>query len=165
MKSHIFDTLFGMACILYRSHPFYLEAVILPCKNKALLEKKAGMRLPLSGTVDKAAADLGRILEKYYRGKPFDIPWDILDMDRFTKLQKAVYTNVAHIPWGETRSYGQVANEAGCPNAARFVGTTMANNPYPILIPCHRVVRSDGSTGQFGGGPELKKQMIALERK
>jgi methylated-DNA-[protein]-cysteine S-methyltransferase len=52
---------------------------------------------------------------------------------------------------------------AGLPRAARFVGTTMASNPYPVLIPCHRVIRSDGSPGLFGGGEALKVRMLALE--
>jgi methylated-DNA-[protein]-cysteine S-methyltransferase len=71
---------------------------------------------------------------------------------------------VADIPYGETASYGQVARLSNLPRAARFVGTTMAKNPYPVFIPCHRVIRSDGSIGKFGGGSALKKKMLSLER-
>jgi methylated-DNA-[protein]-cysteine S-methyltransferase len=87
-----------------------------------------------------------------------------MDLSRFTTAQQAVYRTVATIPYGQTASYGQVARMAGVPNAARFVGTTMANNPYPVFIPCHRVIRSDGTPGLFGGGEPLKARMLALEK-
>ncbi len=86
-----------------------------------------------------------------------------MDISRFTPSQRAVYRAVATIPYGETASYGHVARMANLPSAARFVGTTMANNPYSVLIPCHRVIRKDGSIGGFGGGADLKEKMLALE--
>jgi len=61
------------------------------------------------------------------------------------------------------RSYRDIAVAVGRPRAYRFVGTTLANNPFPILIPCHRVIRSDGSFGLFGGGSDMKRKLIELE--
>ena len=81
-----------------------------------------------------------------------------MDLSRFTPSQQSVYRTVAKIPYGETASYGQVARMAGLPRAARFVGTTMAKNVYPVFIPCHRVIKSDGSPGLFGGGRALEDQ-------
>ncbi len=164
MNAHVFKTRFGTAGILYRPKPFHLAEVLLPCKNLHALEKKAGFSLQSKAVAHKEAIRLGNTIERYFAGESFFIPWEILDLDQFTLLQKKVYETVAGIPWGGTMSYGKVAEFSGCPNAARFVGTTMAKNPYPVLIPCHRVVRSNGSPGQFGGGPELKKQMLALEK-
>ncbi|HSM74186.1 MAG TPA: methylated-DNA--[protein]-cysteine S-methyltransferase, partial [Desulfobacterales bacterium] len=66
--------------------------------------------------------------------------------------------------YGQIRTYREVAQAAGNPGAARAAGTALAKNPYPVLIPCHRVIRSDGSCGQFGGGTPLKRTMLALER-
>ena len=109
------------------------------------------------------AAAIAATLVRYFAGEPIDIPWTAMDFSRFTPSQQAVYRKVATIPYGETRSYGQVARMAGVPRAARFVGTTMANNPFPVLIPCHRVIRSNGSPGLFGGGEALKERMLALE--
>lgn len=86
-----------------------------------------------------------------------------MDLSPYTSAQQTVYRTVAKIPYGQTASYGDVARMAGLPRAARFVGTTMANNRYPVFIPCHRVIKSDGSAGGFGGGSALKERMLALE--
>ncbi len=89
--------------------------------------------------------------------------WEWLDFGSATVLQKAVYHATFQIPYGQTRSYRQIAETAGRPGASRFVGNTMAKNPFPVLIPCHRVIRSNGSLGQFGGGVDLKRKMLEIE--
>jgi len=68
------------------------------------------------------------------------------------------------IPYGETRSYGWIAQQIEKPHAARAVGGALAANPIPIIIPCHRVVRQDGSLGGYGGGIQMKADLLALER-
>ena len=68
------------------------------------------------------------------------------------------------IPRGETRSYEWVARKAGSPHAARAVGTALKKNPFTIIIPCHRVVRSDGSLGNYALGSDLKKRLLETER-
>jgi len=90
-------------------------------------------------------------------------PWEWPDLSGLTALQRSVLYATAAIPYGSVRTYGQVAAAIDRPRACRFVGTTLAKNPYPILIPCHRVIRSDGTTGQFGGGTDLKKRLIERE--
>ncbi|GAI87660.1 unnamed protein product, partial [marine sediment metagenome] len=67
------------------------------------------------------------------------------------------------IPYGETRSYAWVAKQVGKPKAARAVGQAMGSNPLPIIIPCHRVITSNGKLGGFGGGLEMKRQLLSLE--
>ena len=71
---------------------------------------------------------------------------------------------VRTIPYGETRSYGWVASHLGLPKAARAVGQALGRNPLPIIIPCHRVISSDGGLGGFGGGLGLKESLLRLER-
>lgn len=68
------------------------------------------------------------------------------------------------IPYGECRSYAELTAMAGSPNAARATGSALAMNPLPLFIPCHRVIRSDGKTGEFGGGTALKNKLINLEK-
>jgi len=68
------------------------------------------------------------------------------------------------IPRGETRTYGQIARQVGSPRAARAVGQAMANNPWPVIVPCHRVLGSDGRLTGFGGGLEMKRRMLEMER-
>ena len=88
---------------------------------------------------------------------------DSLEWPTGTPFQLAVLQACARIPLGEVRSYGQLASEAGFPGRARAAGTVMATNPLPLVIPCHRIVRSDGSVGQFGGGAEMKRRLLEVE--
>jgi O-6-methylguanine DNA methyltransferase len=86
------------------------------------------------------------------------------DLSGLTEFERAVLGKTLEIPRGEVRTYSWVAREIGRPRAVRAVGTALANNPIPILIPCHRVVRSDGVIGQYGaGGPEAKFKILDHE--
>lgn len=78
---------------------------------------------------------------------------------------RRIYTELRRVKWGETVTYGELAARAGEPSAARAVGMVMAKNPVPLIVPCHRVVRSDGGIGGFSapGGADFKKKMLALE--
>lgn len=107
--------------------------------------------------------DLIQQLKRYFNGEAvvFDIP---LDLEGGTPFQRRVRQAARDIPRGETRSYGQLAEIAGSPRAARAVGQVMARNPVPLIIPCHRVLATDGGLGGFGGGLEMKRLLLALER-
>ena len=86
------------------------------------------------------------------------------DLRGLTGFEEAVLRKTREIPRGEIRPYGWVAREIGHPAAVRAVGTALANNPIPYLIPCHRVVRTDGHIGNYGGGgPEAKRAILTLE--
>ncbi len=85
-------------------------------------------------------------------------------MKALTSFQKKVYTVVKRIPFGETRSYTWVADKVGRPRAARAVGTALRKNPFTIVVPCHRVVHSDGSSGEYALGSDLKKRLLGIER-
>ncbi len=80
-----------------------------------------------------------------------------------TAFQRSVLNVLRQVAFGQLTSYGELARAAGYPGAARAVGQVMANNPLPLVIPCHRVLRSDGSLGGFGGGPEMKQRLLRLE--
>ncbi len=81
-----------------------------------------------------------------------------------TAFQQSVWTALQRIPFGETRSYGQLATELGNPGASRAVGRANATNPIALIIPCHRVIGSDGAQTGFAFGEEIKRQLLALER-
>jgi O-6-methylguanine DNA methyltransferase len=87
-----------------------------------------------------------------------------LDLRGHTPFEVAVWTKALEIPRGEVRPYGWIAAEIGKPKAVRAVGTALANNPVPLVVPCHRVVRSDGQIGQYSmGGPDAKRRILAAE--
>jgi methylated-DNA-[protein]-cysteine S-methyltransferase len=103
-----------------------------------------------------------RQLEQYFAGKRkvFDFPFDT---SFGTPFQQAVWRACAKIPWGQTRSYGELAGAAGHPNAARAVGAAMGANRLLLVVPCHRVIASDGSLGGFGAGLPVKAALLRLE--
>ena len=90
----------------------------------------------------------------------FDVPLDL----RGTPFQKAVWDRLLNIPYGETRSYAEVAASIGRPTALRAVGGAVGANPVSIVIPCHRVIGKDGSLVGYGGGLPLKERLLALEQ-
>ncbi|UYP18729.1 methylated-DNA--[protein]-cysteine S-methyltransferase [Rhodococcus sp. Z13] len=103
-----------------------------------------------------------RQLDEYFAGTRthFDVP---LDLRLAHGFRREVITRLSEIDYGRTASYGQVAASAGNPRAVRAVGTACARNPLPVVVPCHRVVRSDGSMGQYVGGTGAKHQLLQLE--
>jgi len=110
---------------------------------------------------DDAVADVAAQLDEYFRGerRTFDLPL----APRGTEFQLAVWRALQRIPYGATRSYSDIAREIGRPAAVRAVGAANGANPIPIVIPCHRVVGSNGSLTGFGGGIETKRWLLALE--
>ena len=82
-----------------------------------------------------------------------------------TPFQQKVWTELLNIPFGETISYGQLARRIGNPNASRAVGLANGSNPIPIIIPCHRVIGSNGKLTGYGGGLPIKEKLLALERR
>jgi methylated-DNA-[protein]-cysteine S-methyltransferase len=85
------------------------------------------------------------------------------DLSVFTEFERAVMLTVAEIPRGRVATYGEVARAIGKEKAARAVGNALAKNPYPIVIPCHRVVKSDLSLGGYSGGVEKKRRLLEEE--
>ena len=104
-----------------------------------------------------------RQLQAYFRGefKEFDLP---LAMEG-TEFQLRVWNALRAIPYGETISYARLAERIGNPKAVRAVGLANGSNPIPIIVPCHRVIGSDGSLTGFGGGLSTKKMLLELENK
>ena len=105
---------------------------------------------------------VARQLEEYFAGhrRGFEVP---LDLTLAGGFRRAVLQVLQDIGFGDTASYAGVAARAGSPRAVRAVGTACALNPLPLLVPCHRVVRSDGSPGQYAGGEGAKRRLLQLE--
>jgi methylated-DNA-[protein]-cysteine S-methyltransferase len=106
--------------------------------------------------------DARRELDRYFEGrlKKFDLP---LDWQLTRGFYRKVLRATARIPYGKTRSYTEMAGKAGSPRAVRATGTALGSNPLPIVVPCHRVLRSGGALGGYGGGLEVKQHLLELE--
>jgi methylated-DNA-[protein]-cysteine S-methyltransferase len=109
-----------------------------------------------------APSEMLRELREYAAGRrrAFDLP---LDWSSIKPFQRAVLKAASHIPFGETRSYGWIAQKIGKPRAARAVGQALGANPIPIILPCHRVIASSGKLGGYGGGLPMKVMLLKLE--
>lgn len=109
-----------------------------------------------------AFTDVVEQLEAYFAGSLTEFDVD-LRLDG-TDFQRRVWTALRTIPYGETRSYGDIADQVGVPGAARAVGLANGRNPISIIVPCHRVVGSTGDLTGYGGGIDRKRALLALER-
>jgi O-6-methylguanine DNA methyltransferase len=140
-----------------------LVYVGLPLVNgwgfKGWLERHAKNAVPLANHA--ANLDVIRQLSEFIEGKrrSFDLELDL----RATAFQQRIYEVVSKIPFGETLSYRDVAEAAGCPTSTRAVGASLGANPLPLVIPCHRVIASNGRLHGFAGGLDLKARLLARE--
>jgi len=155
------DTSLGWMGVV--SSPAGLRKVTLPQESReAVLDQVKGWNYVVGCGDFASLGDLPQRLKRYLEGEPVDFP-DRLDLTGATRFQQRVWRVAQTIPYGETRSYAWVASHLGLPKAARAVGQALGRNPLPIVIPCHRVIGSDGSLVGFGGGLEMKRQLLCLE--
>lgn len=132
-----------------------------------VVETEDGAIKSLEMTPEKPAfkrvgSDVIRALEAYFETGTQDYSEYKLALDGMTAFQRSVLKAISKIPAGETMTYGEVAKVAGRPGAARAVGNVMACNPIPLILPCHRVVASNG-LGGFAGGLDVKRKLLKLE--
>lgn len=111
---------------------------------------------------DDAFAEAISQLEAYFAGEllDFDLELELVG----SEFQRRVWAALLTIPYGDTRSYGQIAAQIGSPNASRAVGLANGHNPIGIIVPCHRVIGANGSLTGYGGGLERKKSLLDMER-
>ena len=166
MNYLIFNTSLGWVGVI--GSPDGLRRLTLPQTSpeqvwRVFDESSAKWRDPvLSEAQAGYFGDLPKRIRAYLDGKRVSFA-DKLDLGRASSFQREVWKTTRSIPYGETRSYARVAGRVGLPRAARGVGQAMARNPIPLVIPCHRVVGSDGSLVGFGGGIELKRRLLRIE--
>ncbi len=127
---------------------------------------EARIRGAFPGAVDRAHAAVGRIIdriERYLKGDAVEFSLDYLDLGICGAFQQRVLRLEFQIPRGRVSTYGALADRLGHPRAARAVGTALARNPFPFVIPCHRAVRGDRTLGGFGGGLKMKRALLEME--
>lgn len=116
-------------------------------------------------TVPERDDVLGRELDEYFAGtrRSFTVGIDLSDTRADHFGVRVLETLHAEVPWGETVSYGELADMVGAPRAARAVGNVMAHSPISVVVPCHRVIAADGRLGGYGSSPEVKRALLAIE--
>ncbi|GAB4100883.1 methylated-DNA--[protein]-cysteine S-methyltransferase [Sinomonas halotolerans] len=165
----------GVLDIAYRVVESPLGALLLAATERGLVRvafEREGhdavlqqLAVRLSPRILEAPARLGaasRQIEEYFAGRrhAFGLP---LDLSLSSGFRRTVIQHLERIPFGRTESYTEVARAVGSPKAVRAVGTACATNPLPLVVPCHRVLRSDGSLGGYLGGLEAKTALLSLE--
>ncbi len=155
----LFNTAFGWVAVV--ASDYGLRYLTLPQPRPEQAMALIGDFIPQAIANTSFFRDIEGRLQAYFTGESADFPMDI-DIRHATDFQQAVWRTTASIPYGETRTYGWVAQALGKPQAARGVGQTLAQNPLPIVIPCHRVL-GNKDMGGFSGGAEVKKGFLELE--
>ncbi|MBN1862984.1 MAG: methylated-DNA--[protein]-cysteine S-methyltransferase [Dehalococcoidales bacterium] len=142
--------------------PDGIRRTTLPQASAEAAYQRLGKEAASAEPSPRLFASLTARLKRYFQGERVGFP-DELDLAGVAPFQVRVWQAARLIPYGETRSYRWLAGQAGNPKAARAVGTALARNPLPIIVPCHRVVASNGGLGGFSGGLETKRRLLSLE--
>ncbi|OPY00336.1 MAG: Methylated-DNA--protein-cysteine methyltransferase, constitutive [Syntrophorhabdus sp. PtaB.Bin047] len=157
----IFESWFGTISVVKRQGRIVRLDL---SENDMYQEHRAVLkRFPDGVESDQSFKAVRTLLHRYLKGQPVDfrdVEIDISDLPAFTRM---VLEELRKIPYGETRSYLDIARSAGCPSGGRAVGQAVKRNPIPIIVPCHRVIRHNGSLGGFGLGEKIKKRLLSLE--
>jgi methylated-DNA-[protein]-cysteine S-methyltransferase len=152
---------FGKVALLWSAHggePKVIGVVIPRPEadtNKLVKNASRGSCREMDEVADRIEAFLG--------GADVRFPLDIARLDLCAPFQRRVLVAEHAIPRGRVSSYGLIARRIGCPKGARAVGRALATNPLPVIVPCHRAVRSDGALGGFQGGLDMKRALLEME--
>jgi methylated-DNA-[protein]-cysteine S-methyltransferase len=141
-----------------------LGVLTLASTSRGLASVQFGHHIPAGSPLDSQGNELFITqLEEYFNGKRthFDMPLDFAG----TSFQMSVWRELLKIPYGQTRTYGELAKVVGKPGAARAVGMANHDNPIAVVIPCHRVLGRNGSLTGYAGGIQLKQKLLAIEQR
>ncbi len=139
----------------------------LPQAGREEIKRQILKAFPTARPEKKPFEAVSKVVLGYFGGKKVDFGGVKVAIDKLRPFAKKVLTSCRGVGFGKVVTYRELAKKIGQPGAARAVGTVMAKNPLPLIIPCHRVIRSDGKLGGFSapGGIKTKKRLIDLERK
>jgi methylated-DNA-[protein]-cysteine S-methyltransferase len=159
-----FETAFHPMAIVWWTAPAgpRIRQIFL-CKNKPP-EKTAQSSYPgvKPGSCAQISELAGRI-QAFLNGEDADFDLEMAAMETCGEFQRKVLMAEYRIPRGRVSTYGRIAKHIGAPGAARAVGTALATNPFPIVIPCHRALRADGGIGGYQGGAKMKRSLLEME--
>jgi len=163
MRYALFLTEMGHSGVVFNEQDVEPKAVrvYLPGSRQSI-EQSIRHLFPGSSEMKSALPELCSLVQQFLRGDSILIPFELVDTSVCYSFQLDVLRAERKIPRGTVASYSWVAKRIGT-RAVRAVGTALARNPFPIVVPCHRAVRSDGSLGGFQGGLEMKRKLLEME--
>jgi methylated-DNA-[protein]-cysteine S-methyltransferase len=154
------NTVFGDITIVWQETPeIKVKRIILPVHKATFKSQYSKTAYSTNHEVDKLATDIA----DFFEGKAVQFDLDIIGLNICSEFQRHVIIAEYGIPRGWVSTYGRIAKHLGHPKAARAVGRALATNPFPIVVPCHRAVRADGSLGGYQGGQLMKKKLLEME--
>ena len=160
----LFDTAIGRCGVAWSARG--ITRIALPEASDAATRQRLARDTPGAGSAPPPAIDAAiERIALHVRGEPAGLEAIVLDMDGIPAFHREVYEAARQIPSGHTVSYGALARRLGKPGAARAIGRAMGKNPFPIVVPCHRVLAANFATGGFSahGGVETKARLLAAE--
>ena len=162
IRYSVFKTLFGWMGVVEGGKG--LKKIILPHSSRVEVEKDIFREFPGIENNNASERPLADSLVKYFKGDKITQCFSF-DVTGYTEFFVSIWKTTQTIPWGEVRSYQWVSAQIKSPGSFRAVGNALGKNPFPIIVPCHRVIRSDGRLGGFSapGGILLKQRLLELE--
>jgi len=158
LSYHRFPTAFGEFTVVW-GEPNTVNRVYLPDRGAASAKDFPGAMKGANLSIRQLTDDISRFLE----GEDVHFNLDMLALETCSRFQRRVLMAEYGIPRGRVSTYRRIAEYIGCSGGARAVGGALAANPFPIIIPCHRAVRSDGGLGGYQGGLEMKRRLLEME--
>jgi len=156
-------TVFGQVRLIWlpaASGPKVLNIILGDLRADAvMIEGMPAVQEPLDNDIKTLIAGI----QSFLAGHDTHFRIDLLDLDRCSPFQRRVLLAEYGIPRGYVSTYGRIARYIGSPGAARAVGSALAKNPFPLVIPCHRALRSDGLLGGFQAGQDMKRRLLEME--
>ncbi len=158
-------TRFGTAAIVWsvQKQGPRITRVLLPASEETIKRQLSMISPAATRKSCTIIAKFAQDLQAFTEGKAVAFDTSVLDMTLLPSFHRKVLRALARIPRGTVSTYGTIASKTGAPGGARAAGQGCAKNPFPIVFPCHRVIRSDGSLGGFGGGLKLKRALLEME--
>ncbi|NHJ85566.1 MAG: methylated-DNA--[protein]-cysteine S-methyltransferase [Asgard group archaeon] len=140
-----------------------IQRIFLSDSNKKAETKAYNVFSRLTTGKSKIINELGEKIKRFLAGEEITFDLNLIDFSQCYPIQEQVLLAEYQIPRGYVSTYKRIAKHIGITNGARVVGNALANNPFPIIIPCHRAIKSDGSLGGFQGGLAMKEALLKLE--
>jgi len=156
---------FGTLSMVWRETPAgpKIRRLLLPDERTTADEVTQTTYTDMRSLSNPAIRLLAERIQSFLRGEAARFQVSLIDLGRCSRFQRRVLMAEHGIPRGWVSTYGRIAMRLGSPGAARAVGTALSQNPFPIIIPCHRAIRSDGHLGGFRGGLHMKRALLELE--